>query len=177
MGVKRGKPEERGGRGPGRPPGSIKLTPENRRLLIAAIEAGASDHAAARAAGVDPRTFRAWRAIVEGRHPTRAPTPGLLGLFREIDEAAARARIAREIAVDAKTWLKNKARSKPGLDGWTEPVPEESGDDASPVFTPTAGEFEEILRALAEATGLSLGRCGDRSCPCSLHQEEAREET
>lgn len=177
MGVKRGKPEERGGRGPGRPPGSIKLTPENRRLLIAAIEAGASDHAAARAAGVDPRTFRAWRAIVEGRHPTRAPTPGLLGLFREIHEAAARARIAREIAVDAKTWLKNKARSKPGFDGWTEPVPEESGDDASPVFTPTAGEFEEILRALAEATGLSLGRCGDRSCPCSLHQEEAREET
>ena len=177
MDVGQRKPNFKGGRGRGRPPGSIMLTPEKRRLLIAAIEAGASDHAAARAAGIDPRTFRTWRAIVERRHPSRKPTPQLLELFREIDEAAARARISREIVVDAKTWLRYKARSRPGLDGWTEPVSEESGDEAPPVSTPTPEEFEEIVRALVEAMGLSLGHCGDPSCACARHQEHDDDET
>src|SRR6266516_6412012 len=102
----------KGPRGRGRPAGTIKLTPENRRLLLAAVEAGGTDHACARAAGIDPRTYRAWRAIAEGRHPTRRPTPELLELFRAIDEAEARSRIKREIDVanrDPKTWLRYRA--------------------------------------------------------------------
>src|SRR5712691_1574667 len=77
----------------GRPAGTIKLTPEKRALLIAAVEAGGTDHTCARAAGVDPRTYRGWRAIAEERHPTRKPTPQLIELFREIAEAEARSRI------------------------------------------------------------------------------------
>ena|SRR5438128_176729 len=109
-----------------------------------AVEAGASDHAAAQAAGVDPRTFRDWRARVEGRHPTRKATPELVQLFREIDESAARARVSREIVVadrDPKHWLRYKARSRPGLEGWTEPVPEET-EVAVPIYLPTPEELE-----------------------------------
>jgi hypothetical protein len=156
----------------GRPPGSISLTPEKHQLLIAAVEAGASDHAAAQAAGIDPRTFRDWRARAEGRHPTRKPTPQLAELFREIDEAGARARISREIVVadrDPKHWLRYKARSKPGLDGWTEPVPEEADAGAAPVYVPTPEEFELIVRALAEAIAPSPRSCGDPACTCALH--------
>jgi hypothetical protein len=174
------RPPEKGGGPMGRPPGTIKLTPEKNGLLLAAIEAGASDHAAARAAGIDPRTFRTYRQIAEGRHPTRKPTRDLVELFREVDEAAARSRIKREIDVanrDPKTWLRYRAPSRPGLDGWTAPVPEETAEDAPSVYSPTPEEFAEILRVLAEATGLSLGHCGDPSCTCSLHKEEDREET
>jgi hypothetical protein len=174
------KPTRKGGRGRGRPRGTIKLTPEKRSLLLAAVEAGGTDHACARAAGVDPRTYRAWREIAEGRHPTRKPTPELVELFREIDEAEARSRIKREIDVanrDPKTWLRYRAPSRPGLDGWTPPVPEEADEDASSVYSPTPEEFAETLRALAQATGLSLGHCGDPSCSCRLHQEEEREQT
>lgn len=158
----------------GRPQGSISLTPEKRHLLIAAVEAGASDHAAAQAAGIDPRTFRDWRARAEGRHRTRKSTPQLIELFREIDEAAARARISREIVVadrDPKHWLRYKARSKPGLDGWTEPLPEEADEDHAPVYVSTPEEFEQTIRALAEAIGPMSRHCGDPACACPLHTE------
>lgn len=164
----------------GRPPGSIKLTEDKRRLLIAAVEAGGTDHACARAAGIDPRTYRTWRAIAEGRHPIRKPTPEYVELFREIDEAEARSRIKREIDVanrDPKTWLRYRAPSRPGLDGWTAPVPEDGAGDAPPVYAPTPEEFAQTLRALVEATGLVLGSCGDPSCPCPLHKEEDRDQT
>jgi hypothetical protein len=177
--VQKRKPNSKGGRGPGRPAGSIKLTPEKRRLLIAAVEAGGTDHACARAAGIDPRTYRTWRAIAEGRHSTRKPTPELLELFREIDEAEARSRIKREIDVanrDPKTWLRYRAPSRPGLDGWTAPVPEDGADEALAVYAPTPEEFVQTLRALAQATGLSLGPCSDPSCPCPLHQEGDRDQ-
>jgi hypothetical protein len=172
-------PDEAPARGPGRPPGSLKITSEGRQLLLAAVEAGGSDHAAARAAHIDPRTFRTYRRIAEGRHPTRTPTPDLLELFREIDEAAARSRIRREIAVaekDPKHWLRYQAPSEPGLPGWTERVPEDQEEQIVPVYSPTPEEFAETLRALAEATGVSLGHCGDPSCTCSLHEEEHRDE-
>ena len=161
----------------GRPPG-IKLKPDQRRLLVAAVEAGASDHAAAQAAGIDPRTFRDWRARVEGRHPTRKATPDLVQLFREIDESAARARVSREIDVadrDPKHWLRYKARSKPGLEGWSEPVPDEA-EDLAPIYTPSTEEFEAAVRVLAEAIDLGPRPCGDPDCPCRLHEEVPREE-
>jgi hypothetical protein len=166
-----GEPRRRG-----RPVG-IKLRPDQRRLLIAAVEAGASDHAAAQTAGVDPRTYRDWRARVEGRHPTRKATPELIELFREIDEAAARARVSREIdvaALDPKHWLKYKAPSRPGLPGWTEPVPDDA-DGAVPIYVPTIEEFETTVRVLAEAIGIAPRSCGDPDCPCALHEEDEDE--
>lgn len=163
----------------GRPAGSIKLTADKKRLLIAAVEAGGTDHTCARAAGIDPRTYRAWRAMAEGRHPTRKSTPQLVELFREIDEAEARSRIKREIDVanrDPKTWLRFRAPSRPGLDGWTAPVPADGAEDAPVVFEPTPEEFAQTLLALVEATGLTLESCGDLSCSCRLHREEEHEE-
>ena len=138
----------------GRPPGSIKLAPENRQLLIAAIEAGASDHAAARVAGIDPRTFRGYRQIAEGRHPTRRPTGDLVELFSEVDEAAARARIRREMEVaerDPKHWLRYQAPSEPGLPGWTARVPDEQEENAAPFYEPSPEELAEIFRVLVES--------------------------
>ena len=160
---------------PGRPLGSIKLTPERRSMLIAAVEAGGTDHACARAAGIDPRTYRGWRAIAEGKDPSRQPTRELVALFREIDEAQARSRIRREIDVadrDPKHWLRYRAASKPGLDGWTAPLPETAEGDQQPVYAPSPEEFAQTLRVLAEATGLSFTGCGDPACTCSLHKEE-----
>src|SRR5205085_9337285 len=104
-----------------------RLTDDQKRLIIAAIEAGATDYVAAEAAGISPRTLRDLRARAEGRHATRSSTPELEAFFQELDETIARARMRQEIEVaksDPKHWLKYRARSKPGLEGWTEPVPD-----------------------------------------------------
>ena len=160
----------------GRPPG-IRLTPDKRRMLIQAVEAGGTDHTAARAAGVDVHTYKEWRARVEGRHATRKATPELIELFRDIDEAAARARVVREIEVaerDPKHWLRYKGRSKPGLEGWSEPVPDDN-EGAVPIYVPTPEEFETTVRVLAEAIGLVPRSCSDPDCPCTLHKEDPHE--
>lgn len=147
-------PRPAGRAGRGRPVGSIKLTPEKRGLLIAAVEAGGTDHACARAAGIDTRTYRTWRAIAEGRHPTRKPTRDLIELFRQIDEAKARSRIRREMQVAEKhprEWLRYQAPSEPGLPGWTERVPDEPEADDATVYQPTPEEHAEIFRVLVES--------------------------
>lgn len=156
----------------GRPPG-IKLSPEQRRVLLSAIDAGASDHVAARLTGIDPRTFRDWRARAEGRHPTRKPTPELVELFEEIGQAKARARMRREVEVadrDPKYWLRYMARSLPGLDGWTEPVPEPDERAGPEIHLPTRQELEDMVRVLAQSLGIT-GRCADPGCPCPAHRE------
>jgi hypothetical protein len=138
----------------GRPAGTTKLTTEGRQLLIAAIEAGASDHAAARVAGIDPRTFRTYRQIAEGRHATRQPTRELIELFREIDEAAARCRVRREMEVaerDPKHWLRYQAPSEPGLPGWTTRVPDGSEEASVAVYKPSPEELAEVFRILVES--------------------------
>ena len=155
----------------GRPPGTIKLPPDKRQLLLVAVESGGSDHRCARVAGIDPRTFRSWRQIAEGRHPTRKPTKELVDLFREIDEAAARATIRQEIKVaesDPKHWLRFRARSQPGLDGWTDPVPEDS-DTQAPVVSMTADELREVVVTLIVSRAVILPACGDPSCVCRYH--------
>lgn len=156
----------------GRPPGTIKLPPDKRQLLLVAVESGGSDHRCARVAGIDPRTFRTWRQIAEGRHPTRRPTRELVELFREIDEAAARATIRQEIKVaekDPKHWLRFRARSQPGLDGWTDPVPDES-DTQAPVASLTVGELQEVVVTLIASRAVILPACVDSACVCSYHE-------
>ena len=90
-------------------------------LILAAVGAGAMEHVAAQAAGINPRTYRELRQRAEGRHPTRSPLPGLAPFFEEVDEARAQARLKREIVVadsDPRHWLRYLGRSQPGLGLW-----------------------------------------------------------
>ena len=139
-------------RKPGRPKGSIRrLTDHERRLLLSAIESGATDHAAARMIDIDPRTFRRWRRIADGGDPDREPDEYLTTLFKEIEAAKARARVKGELEVarrDPKYWLRHQAPSQPGLPGWTAPIEEEPDDDAKPIYAPTVEEIAETIHIL-----------------------------
>ncbi|MGH2660718.1 MAG: hypothetical protein ACRDHS_13930 [Actinomycetota bacterium] len=162
-------------KGAGRPRGSVKLTPEIERTILSFIEAGAWDYVAAEAAGIDARTFRDWMARGEGRHSSRSTTPRLAAFASAVREARARARAAREIEVarhEPKFWLSHQARSKPGREGWTEPVPDEQNDSpAANSYEPTPEQAAETVRILIDAGAIELPRCTDPECSCSLHQE------
>jgi hypothetical protein len=148
-----------------------RLNEEQKSLILSAVEAGATDHVAAQAAGISPRTFRELRQRAEGRHPERPSTPELRAYFARVDESIARARLKREIEVartDAKFWLGHRARSKPGLEGWTEPVPDGSGDEG-PVHVTDLAELQEIVTSLVASGAVRLPGCGDPSCACVYH--------
>src|SRR5438034_157661 len=109
----------------GRPPGSVSLTPEIERTILAYILSGAFDHAAAEAAGISVRTFREWMARGEGTHPTRPSTPKLKRFAKAVRQAKAETRAATEIELRRTSpaqWLKYVARSTYDREGWTEPV-------------------------------------------------------
>ncbi len=140
----------------GRPVGTIGLTPEIERRILAYIEAGAFDYIAAEAAGIDDRTFRDWMARGEGRHPSRPWTPELERFAAHVREAKARARAGREIEVaeqDPKFWLGRAARSRPGREGWTDPVPDPvpEAPEATVAAEPSVQELAETVRLLIEA--------------------------
>jgi hypothetical protein len=91
-----------------------------------------------------------------------------------VREAKARARAAREIVVadkEPKFWLSHAARSRPGREGWSEPieVPEEASPGAAIAYEPSPEEFAETLRVLLEAGAISLPPCSDPGCGCSRH--------
>lgn len=156
----------------GRPPGSVKLSPDIHRIIVAYVEAGSFDYVAAEAAGIDERTFRDWIARGEGRHPTRRKTPQLASLAAAVREARAKARASREIIVadrDPKFWLQHAARSKPGREGWSEPIDAVGEATATTVYTPDEHELAEIVTVLAEAGVLALPSCADPACGCSHH--------
>ena len=160
----------------GRPVGSVSLTPELERTILSYIEAGSFDYIAAEAAGIDARTFRDWIARGEGRHPTRRRTPQLRAFADKVRQARARARASREIQIadrDPKFWLQHAARSKPGRDGWSEPidVPEE-GPSATAPYQPDQDELAQIFAVLVEAGVLELEPCGDPNCRCQRHGGE-----
>jgi hypothetical protein len=151
----------------------MRLTDEQTNLIIAAIEAGATDYVAAQAAGISARTFRELRQRAEGRHPTRRVTPLLVEFFGRVDEAAARARMKHEIEIaikDPRHWLANRARSKPGLDGWTEPVPDEPEDQAQ-IRVLSVPELQEVVSTLVVAGAVRVPPCADRGCVCSHHRD------
>jgi hypothetical protein len=156
----------------GRPPG-VALSEEQKRLILSAIEAGGTDHVAAQAAGISPRTFRELRQRVEGRHPTRRPLPELVEFFSAIDQAKARARLRREIEVgdrDPKFWLTKQAASKPGLVGWTAHLPD--APDPDDIRMPTEAELAEVIDSLVSARAVRLSPCPEASCNCVYHQQE-----
>jgi hypothetical protein len=149
----------------------MRLSDDQKRLIIAAIEAGATDYVAAEAAGISPRTLRDLRARAEGRHPTRPSTPELTEFFARVDETIARARMHQEIEVaksDPKHWLKYRARSKPGLEGWTDPVPEVPEADQTQLL-PTAEEIQLVVSTLIESKAVVSPRCADLACGCAWH--------
>ena len=148
-----------------------RLTDEQKALILSAIEAGATDHVAAEAAGIAARTFRDLRARAEGRHPTRKATPDLKLFFAKVDRAIARARLKRELVVadtDAKHWLLHRARSRPGLEGWTAPVPEEP-ESVEVAHVLSAEELREVVATLVLSGAVPLPGCGDPSCTCRHH--------
>jgi hypothetical protein len=112
------------------------------------------------------------RQRAEGRHPTRRSTPQLKALFADVDEAIARFRMRQEIEIaqkDPKHWLKYRARSRPGLDGWTEPVPEEPEAD-QPVAAISVEDLEEIISVIVVSGAVSVPSCDDPSCLCRWHR-------
>jgi hypothetical protein len=150
----------------------MRLTDEQKGLILSATEAGATDHVAARVAGISARTFRELRQRAEGRHPTRRSTPELKAFFDQVDEALARARMKREIEIadrDPKHWLKYQAPSKPGMDGWTAPVPEppEVAQQGQP---PSVDELTDLVAALMGAGAVASPPCDDTDCPCAHHR-------
>jgi hypothetical protein len=153
-------------------PSRIKLSDEQQHLIISAVEAGAMDYVAAQAAGVRSRTFRELRQRAEDRHPTRRQLPQLAEFFTRVDEASARARLKREIEIadsDPKHWLRFQGRSQPGLDGWSEPVPEEP-ETQDPVNVLTVDELQQIVSTLVHSGAVTLSPCPDPTCRCSYHQ-------
>ncbi len=68
---------------------------------------------------------------------------------------------------DPKHWLKYKARSKPGLEGWTEPVPEES-EAQDPIHVMSADELQQIVSTLLVSGGSSF-RPAPIPRACSYH--------
>lgn len=157
--------------------GSVILSLETERTILSYIEAGAYDYVAAEAAGIDARTFRDWIARGEGRHPTRRITPRLKAFATRVREAKARARVRNEVEtakIDPKFWLTHVARSKPGREGWTDPVADPIAESAGPpAYQPTQDELAEILHTLVEAGALDLSPCGDPDCACVHHAKVA----
>jgi hypothetical protein len=150
-------------------------------VILRYIEAGAWDYVAAEAAGIDERTFREWIERGEGRHPTRPCTPQLATFAKEVRQARANARAAREIKVadDApKFWLAHAARSRPHREGWSDPVPPgpEGGPSGPEPYVPTMQEAAETLRVLAEAGVIDLPACPDPACACTFHGGEPMKE-
>jgi hypothetical protein len=138
--------------------GSIKLTADAEAIILTYIEAGAADYIAAEAAGIDQRTFRDYVQRGQGLHPKRRSTPQLVRFAKAVMEAKARARAAREIQAaehHVPFWLTHMARSKPGRDGWTDPVEEEAGQLLVPLYEPSLEEAAETLRVLLDAGVLS----------------------
>lgn len=144
----------------GRPPGSVSLTAEMQKQIVAYIRGGAFPVAAALATGVAERTFYEWLARGKGEHPSRGPSRKLKAFAREIERAWAEARVAAEVQVyrkDPKFWLTHAARSRPGREGWTKPP--ETERQEPPPLTPwalrrlTNEELEQEIARLQEPTG------------------------
>jgi hypothetical protein len=160
----------------GRPKGSVSLTPEIEGKIQGLIRAGAWGYAAAEAAGVSARTYYEWLARGEGRSP-RGSTPKLKAFARRVRQAEAEARVLAEADVfrtRPALWLSKRVRSKPGREGWTEPVEDPDGDgsgaEGPPVYQPSQEELAEIVRVLAEAGVVPT--CLDPDCGCQHERSD-----
>lgn len=169
-----GQPERRKR---GRPPGSVSLTPEIERTILAYVRAGAFLYVAARAAGISERTLDDWLARGEDRHPSRPTSPKLRRFARELRGAQAEARVGAEIRVYRESpahWLRYAARSKPGHDGWSEPATQ--GADRLDAQHQLESLIERLdARESAERIVGERFGCGER-CRCEEHRRDVEAE-
>src|SRR5581483_11134580 len=99
-----------------------KLTSDSRETILAAIRAGAFDHVAASAAGVDAGTFRRWMA---DERPTFRAFRAEVGMARAEARSVAEARVFKE---NPLAWLRfGPGRDRPDAPGWTENARQEHG--------------------------------------------------
>lgn len=118
-----------------------------------------SSNAAILGPHLSDRAIRDLVARYEGRHPTRRSTPEIDAFFDEIYRQRALFRAMKEIEVakiDPKAWLRFMARSRPGLEGWSELVPDEPiAASAQPAqLEQTPEEFRQTVEILARSLGI-----------------------
>ncbi|OFW72097.1 MAG: hypothetical protein A2Y55_12585 [Actinobacteria bacterium RBG_16_68_12] len=143
----------------------IYLTDEQQRLIISALEAGGSLDAAARAAGISPRTLRELRQRAHGDHPKRSALPQLKPFFHDVDQAIGRRLLTNEIWLsqnDPKYALKYLRASLAA-----------EGEDEEPVRLPTAEELQQELDVLISSGAFRSPRCQE-DCACDYHRDERR---
>jgi transposase-like protein len=168
----RGTPSKRRGR----PPGSVSLTPEIEATIVAFVRSGAFLEAAAEAAGISPRTLYDWLDRASGRPGSRPSTPKIRAFAKNVLKAKAQARVGAETRVyrdKPEQWLKHAARSKDGVEGWTDPPKQ------APVTGPSLEDrlaeldLENMSRA-RKAVAARFG-CG-HLCFCEEHEGSVNDE-
>ena len=161
----------------GRPPGSVSLTDEIHRTIVNLVRAGVFLHVAARAAGIAPRTIFDWLRRAEGAPGAHPATPKLIAFASDVRRAQAEARAGAEIRVykdNPLQWLRNAARTKGELDGWSEPS-ERSSTPPGPTLDDRLRELDARDRQEARRrVGARLG-CGG-ACFCDEHGSEVEDE-
>lgn len=97
-----------------------KLTAETHQRVVQLVRGGVFDHVAARAAGIDPATFRRWMERGEREvGPYRTFREDVLRVRAEA-RASAEARVFAERPFE---WLRyGPGRDRAGEPGWTEPL-------------------------------------------------------
>lgn len=163
---------------PGRRTKLSELTEQERELCFAMAGQGSSN-AAILGSFMSDRTIRDLVARYEGRHPTRKSSPQIDAFFDELYAQRAMFRAATEIEVakiDPKTWLKYMARSRPGLEGWSELVAERVAAPRAPSsIEQSPEELRETVATLAASLGI-VADCGHRGCPDCSENVEVQDE-
>ena len=160
------------GRRRGRPPGSPSLTRAVEDTVVSFVHSGATFAAAARAAGISPRTLRDWLERGEDRHRVRESTPKLRRFARRVRQAQGEARVLAENRVfeqNPRAWLSATARSTPDDEGWADSRQRAGG--SAPIGPELAAsseeELNEALRRLLQvaAERVASPRQGLRGAP------------
>lgn len=129
----------------GRRPKINQLTPKILKTICLLIRAGSYDQDAARAAGIAPRTWRAWldkgEEDIEANHNT-----AYAQLFQLIDKATGEAIVLKSIQAttdDPKFYLTHgPGKTRPGREGWSPSVKIEGGADPIRVEHEHGGKIE-----------------------------------
>jgi hypothetical protein len=161
----------------GRPPGSVSLTDEIQSSIVSLARGGVLPTVAARAAGINPRTYHDWMARGQDRHRSRPNTPKLKAFAKAVDRAAAEAIAAAEASLHRDhpdRWLNRAAPAGSEEVGGPESLvahgPQETSIDLSRWSDEELmDETQQLLQAVADDWGYYAPRCSDKKCPCEHH--------